>query len=55
LTGRNTKDFRKQILVQDRRFHNIKEEYDGISQPQKWYCLKCIHTEALEGNKESQK
>jgi len=48
LRGRNTEDFRKLILVQARRFLNIKEEYDEISQPQKWDCLKHIHNEALE-------
>ena len=34
--------------MQARRFLNIKEEYDEISQPQKWDCLKHIHNEALE-------
>jgi hypothetical protein len=41
--------------VQARRFLNVKEEYEGISQPQKWYRLKRNNTEALESNKESQK
>jgi len=42
-------------MVQARRFLNVKEDYNGISQPQKWCCLKRIHIEALESNKERRK
>ena len=42
-------------MVQARRFLNIKEEHDGISQPHKWYCFKRIYTESLEIIKRNKK